>query len=426
MSGSRDRLVDDQLEAALIAEALHRHDRYASRGVQPTDYGSTRLQIVATAVQEAWELGNGVSVDSVALALQRASKLDFVGGYRGLAELAAGSPSVPDSDRLKELARLRTLETAAQAILASARSGNLTEALALLGDAQVDVLSASRGKTRTAVEVGQSVFEGMVDESKARRVHPGITPFADKVGLLPLGSLTVVGGDTNVSKSGFALEMLWLAAKRNVTCGLVSMEDPDEVTGSRLLSYVSGGVSSRAIQMGRLTRDDFGGLSRGIMALEGLGGRLLFEECIGGNELDVCAAMTRMAARGARIVVVDYIQEIDVSKKQQDRRNEVRWLVKRLKTHAKRLNVALVCVSQLARPKDGETGREPSKHHLKESGDVTNSAEVVLLLWREHEEDQAPVKVRVAKCKWGGLGQFWEMQRRPALGGRLCADEDLP
>ena len=425
MRGEMPSLVDPQIEHALIAEGLRRHDRYLSRGVMPGDYGSPRFQAVAEAIQAAWEAGAGVDVDTVALELQRAKKFDLVDGYRGLAEMAASSPAMPDADRLRELAKLRALAAASQAILVEAQRGNLHEALGMLSDAQVDVLGSMRGKMRTALDLGQAVLGGMVDESKARRVHPGIGPFADKVGLLPLGSLTVVGGDTNVSKSGFALEMLWLAANRNVTCGLISMEDPDEVTGSRLLSYVSGGLSSRAIQMGKLTREEFSKLAGDMERLRLFEESLFFEDCIGGNELDVCAAMTRMASRGAKIVVVDYIQEIDVSKKQQDRRNEVRWLVKRLKTHAKRLNIALVCVSQLARPKDGETGKKPTKHHLKESGDVTNSAEVILLLWREQEEDGAPVRVEVAKCKWGGLGQFWTMRRRQELGGRLCADEDV-
>lgn len=409
----------------MLSEALRKHDRYIARGVVPADYGSTRLREVAEALQAVWEAGGAVTLDSVALQLQRAGKLDFVGGYRGLAELAAGSPAMPDSDRLKELARLRALEAAAQGILRAAQSGKLHDALALLGDAQVDVLSAVRGNTRTAADLAEIVLTDMLESNSARRVHPGITPMADHVGQLPVGSLTTVGGDTNVSKSGFALEMMYCAAGRNVCTGLVSVEDPEDVTGSRLLAYTSG-VSSRDIQRGNLQREHFDRMSAGIGKLKALGGKMLFEDCTGGNELDVCAAMTRMASRGARIVIVDYIQEIECSKRQQDRRNEMRWLVKRLKSHAKRLKIALVCISQLARPKDGETGKKPSKHHLKESGDITNQSEVVLLLWREQEDDGAPVRVDLAKCKWGGVGQFWTMQRRPSLGGRLCADEDLP
>jgi replicative DNA helicase len=417
--------VDRQLEVSLIAEALHKHDRYMARGIAPLDYGDSRCQQVAQALQDAWEAGAAISVDSVALQLQRAGRLDFVGGYRGLAEMAAGSPAVPDSDRLKELSRLRAVEAAAMGILRAAQTGNLHDALAKLGDAQADVLSSMGGATRTAADLAEAVLTDLMSAHSTRRTHPGITPFADKVGMLPNGSLTTVGGDTNVSKSGFALEMMFCAAQRNVITGLVSVEDPEDVTGSRLLSYTSG-ISSRDIQGGKLQRESFSALGEGVAALKAMGGKMLFEDCTGGNELDVCAAMTRMAARGARIIVVDYIQEIECSKKQQDRRNELRWLVKRLKAHAKRIKVALVCISQLARPKDGETGKKPTKHQLKESGDITNQSEVVLLLWRKEEDDIAPVRVEVAKVKWGGVGQYWEMQRRPNLGGRLCADEDLP
>lgn len=412
-------LNDPEIELACVSEALRRYEAYVARGVAVSDYGLPQHQAVVDACAAVWETGAAVSVDSVALELQRASRLDFVGGYRGLAEMAAGGACRPDPDRLRELARLRTVYGAAMQVAKVAEQGLLHEALSALGDAQVEALSGASGKTLNAAELAQVVFEGLAADAKqVRRVHPGLDAFERLVGFLPLGSMTVIGGDTNVGKSSFVLETLFAAAGRNVGCGLVSVEDPDEVTGSRLLATVSG-VSSSAIQRGKLTQDDGQRLAMGVETLKRFGDKLLFEDCTGGNELDVCAAMTRMAARGAKIVVVDYIQEIECSKKQQDRRNEVRWLVKRLKAHAKRLQVALMVVSQIARPKDGETGRKPSKHHLKESGDVTNSAEVILLLWRSQETDDAPIKVEVAKVKWGGVGSSWSMARSRERGGRL-------
>ena len=123
-----------------------------------------------------------------------------------------------------------------------------------------------------------------------------------------------------------------------------------------------------------------------------------------------------LASRGARLIAVDYLQEIHASKHQQDRRNEVRFVSSRLKAHARRLGVALLLVSQIARPKEGETNKRPSKHALKESGDVANMAEVILTLWREREDDFAPIRVTVVKSKWGGVGKEWEMLRSTDTG----------
>lgn len=416
-------LVDSNVERALLSEALRRHDRYLSRGVAPNEYASAAHQAIAEALQEAWELGAGVNVDTVALSLQRAKRIDLVGGYRGLAEIA-GAGGVPDVERLREFARLRAVHQAALEVMKLAEQGSLHAALSMLADVQSDIFSAQRGQLRNASEIAQATLDGMGDDARSRRMHPGLASFARTVGWLIAGSMTVVGGDTNTCKSSFVLEMFYCAAERNVSCGMISVEDPEDVTGSRLLANETG-VSSRAFQLGHVSPDDRAKLVKGVESLKRFGDRLLFEDCTGGTELDVCAAMTRMAARGARIIAVDYIQEIECSRRQQDRRNEVRWLVKRLKTHAKRLGVALICVSQLSRPKDGETGREPSKHQLKESGDVTNSAEVILLLWREREDDSTPIRVKVAKVKWGGVGQSWQMKRDPLYGGRLREIDDV-
>lgn len=83
----------------------------------------------------------------------------------------------------------------------------------------------------------------------------------------------------------------------------------------------------------------------------------------------------------------------------------------RLKAHAARLGVALVIVSQLSRPKDKGEGYEPNKHDLKESGDLENGAEYVVLLWRSKDHDFAPVHLKLAKSKNGGIGNVWFMQR---------------
>jgi replicative DNA helicase len=140
-------------------------------------------------------------------------------------------------------------------------------------------------------------------------------------------------------------------------------------------------------------------------------GKMFMAFCIGGNEIDVMAAMSRCAMRGAKIVVVDYVQTIDSSKRQQDRRNEIRWLCARLKAHAQRLNVHLVLLSQLSRPPKDDPFREPTKHDLKEAGDIENAAEYVLVLWRECDDDFAPVRIKLAKSKMGNVGCEWQMHR---------------
>lgn len=409
---------DHDIERALIAEALRRYDRFVARGLSVADFTVGTHVVILEACQRLWERGEAVSLGSVALALQQAGK-GIPGGERGLADLVLHGDKVPDPDRLRELTRLRAVEAAAQHALAHARGGSLTEALAALAD--VDQLGATTQATRTGSDLAERVLLGLRDqaESDKRRVHLGLRRLDAAIGKLPVGAMMVVAADSNVGKSGVMLSMLLAMARANIKCGLISVEDPEDVTGARLLAAYTQNISSRELQHGRFESGMQAAsleLDAAIAGVRQLGDRLMFEDRTGETELEVCAAMSRMAARGAKLVVVDYIQEVGASKHQQDRRNEVRWVTKRLKAHAKRLNVALVLVSQIARPKDGDEFRTPSKHALKESGDLVNSAEVILVLWREYAADDAPIHVKVAKAKWGGVGTTWTMQRSMANG----------
>lgn len=411
---------DLALEQAMACEAIHDWARYTAYGLDANDFESPSCRLVVEAAHVAWEADGASGQSAVLVALGRMGKLEAIGGRQGLSTLVADS-GVPDIARFRELAALRRLEALLAKAATHARHGDITAALETASGAAASVASGDT-TVRTASELIESVLTGVIAEAGGvLRIHPGLEKLAEAIGSLPVGSVTVIAGNTSVGKSSYTLEMLLACAHRGVGAGLISLEDPEEVTGSRLIATVSG-VSSSRIQRRAFGEGDFPAMMRTVPAMAELGEKLLFADCMGGNELDVCAAMSRMAARGAKVVAVDYIGELESSKPQQDRRNEIRWLLKRLKSHAKRLGVALVVVSQLARPKDKNPNAEPTKHDLKEAGDLENSAEVVILLWRDIEHDFAPVNVKIGKSKIGGTGARWLMQREMRdKSGRLSS-----
>lgn len=410
-------LQDLALECAMAAESVFSFERYLALGAAPADYAYEHCRAVVEAAQSAWDADGSVSAGTVARELQRAGKLAGLGGQSGLAELLT-SFAVPDADRLRELRRLRGVRDAAAMVAQRASQGDLHGALGLLSDAQNNAIdSSAAGEPKDAFELGCVLVESLIQDTRAQSlVHPGLPIMAEALGEIPLGSMVVLGGGTNVGKSSVTLEMLLGAAARNVTCGYVSCEDPESVLSSRLVSAKSG-VSSRKLAQGTVDRDEWDAVSATTDELRSLSGVLWFSFAVGGNEIDVCASMSKLAMRGCRMIVVDYIQAIDSSKRQQDRRNEIRWLCARIKAHAQRLNVALVLVSQLSRPGKGDEFKEPNKHDLKEAGDLENSAEYVILLWREAADDFAPINVKLEKSKFGNIGSRWKMVR--GKGARL-------
>jgi len=111
----------------------------------------------------------------------------------------------------------------------------------------------------------------------------------------------------------------------------------------------------------------------------------------------VVSAMRALVARGCSALVVDYIQEVRMPGHVR-RAEAVADAARTIKATAKALRVPLVLCSQLSRPANGGQ-REPNASRLKESGDLENMSEAIVLLWREMDGQGAPAFCKVAKLK---------------------------
>jgi len=102
------------------------------------------------------------------------------------------------------------------------------------------------------------------------------------------------------------------------------------------------------------------------------------------NEL---AAMARLHVRryGVQLVIVDYLQVLNT--KGRDFREQVTNASNVLRKLAKQEQVAVVALSQLSRPRDGNENDRPSMISLKESGSLEAHAHAVLLLYRPKDSD---------------------------------------
>lgn len=411
------QLFDLELERRALGACILKPALLLELELTEDDFSSQAHKYTWQALQ--WLQAEGHGVDSVRLyeRLSETKRLEAVGGNEYLLSLTDTIPeALPPTRRLRDLTRLRTLEESAKRLLRECATGDLSKAVAAAAETQLWATEAVDTQVVTALDCAITVIEELRGESKrVLRVNPGLEMFADAVGDLAVGSLTVIGAQQNVGKSSIALEMCAAVAARGVVAGYCSFEDPRVLVGTRWLSMFAG-ISSRRIERRAISHQDWQRLAQAGQSLQDLGDRLLVSTSVGGTQLDACAVMTRMAQRGAKLVVVDYLQAISSATREQDRRNEMRKVVQALKKQAARLDMALVLLSQLNRPPKGSENREPGKHDLKETGDLEDGAENIVMVWREQENDFAPIHLKLAKGKSGGLGQRWSMQRSEESG----------
>lgn len=402
-------LTDLALERSLIAVALHDFGRFASRGVVAEDFADHECRMIFELASELHETGEFVTHHAIVAAVKHPDRARDLAPK--LAEYRATVP--PDHERLRHLRRLRDLRERALFAAAKADVGDLDGAVAALDAAQsAAVVRDGSDTVHDANGLADRFASRLQDVATARRVTVAMPLFDRAVGSLVPGSQVVIAADSNVGKTGYALQLLAQTAEAGTPCGFISCEDPEDIITPRLIAAHARGLSSRELQTGQVPLHKRDEMLRAVNAMSTrLGNRMLFSFAIGGTEMDVCGEMSRMVARGAKLIAIDYIQAIEASKAQQDRRNEIRWVAARIKAHAQRLGVPYILLSQLTVSTDTDKPREPTKHSLRESRDLTNASEAIVVMWRDDEADGADITCKLVKSKIGNVGCTYRIAR---------------
>jgi replicative DNA helicase len=84
----------------------------------------------------------------------------------------------------------------------------------------------------------------------------------------------------------------------------------------------------------------------------------------------------------ASVVFVDYLQIVTPSDKKSQRYEQVGGISSDLKKMSRRLNVPVIACCQLGRQVATDKSGAPKLHHLRESGNIEQDADMVMLLWR--------------------------------------------
>jgi replicative DNA helicase len=357
--------------------------------------------------------------------LQDTGYLKTTGGIEAFRELLeTTTPSLcPKAEALEihRLAKLRAVKRYGLKALAAVKEAKPEKALAAFQKAVQIAEANTEGNAGTAYDAAWNVAQ-QIKTGRKNKIAFGIEALDDVIGGVGPGTMTVLGGTTGVGKSSLILFMAMEMAQNGHRPGIVSCEDPEEVWGARLLAYWSYLPSRVVFGADNLdmTQDEL------VEAMENAEKAIIgrtdtpihFRYEIGSEASSILGAVHSLARKdNCDIVFVDYIQAIRVDARASRYDKAVSDIAKQLKGTCHRLGVPLILGSQLARNRENPT-REPTLFSLKESGDLENEAEVVLLAWNRKKPEGLKAMCRIAKLKWGLSGQVFEIER--GSNGMIC------
>lgn len=232
----------------------------------------------------------------------------------------------------------------------------------------------------------------------------------DQLGGLLKSDLVILAGRTSQGKTSFALSISKNMARER-TVGIISLEMTSLQLTSRLVAS-DRGISAKALITKRLSDHDKFELNN-LSRLKEL--PIFLDDNPKTNLTYIISKIRSMTLQyNVEVVIVDYLQLITNFQKGQSKEQEVGNIARTLKNLAKELNICIVALSQLSRTK--ESAQEPKLSELRDSGQIEEAADTVLLIYRpevygilnfeDGESTQGRAEITVAKGRNIGTGQF--------------------
>lgn len=190
------------------------------------------------------------------------------------------------------------------------------------------------------------------------------------------GNVTVFGAKRGVGKSTYSNLVTGLALDAGLTVLMFAGEDSELMYGKRFLA-TRAGLNAMRLRDNKCDAADWPRITDAVTSAP----KDLFFVRTNGRPVEWMAQVIRDVAKEKQIdiVIADYLQCLKTAKRLQDRRNEVTYVTKTLGDAVKGVNAAGLFLSQLKR-----TERvEPEVEDLKESGDIEDMAEHIMLGWKE-------------------------------------------
>ncbi|MFL3655166.1 MAG: replicative DNA helicase [Halioglobus sp.] len=390
--------------------------------VSDGDFYRLGHRLIFRQIAQLAEAAEPIDVITVADKLQARDELDAAGGLTYLAELAQNTPSASNirayAQVVRERASLRKLIEAAQEIAESGFNPEGRKSDELIDEAERRIMQIGEdgpkdGAPKDINPLLQAAL-GRIEElfqsgGAITGISTGFIELDNMTSGLQDSDLVIVAGRPSMGKTAFAMNLVEHAVLNQDKPILVfSMEMPADSLIIRMLSSI-GRIDQTRLRNGKLEQEDWPKLSAAVTKLKDV--PLYIDDTPALTPTEIRSRARRVAREhgGLGMIMVDYLQLMQVAGSSDGRTAEISEISRSLKAIAKEFKVPMVALSQLNRSLEQRPNKRPVNSDLRESGAIEQDADVIMFIYRdevyhEESEEKGIAEIIIGKQRNGPIG----------------------
>lgn len=362
-------------------------------------------------------------IDAITVAdiLTQEGTFDAIGGFEYLSELTDIGVAITNvkfhAQIVAERYLLRQLITASNEIMEMGYNSEKSELV--LDRAEQLIFDISQNKNSK----GFTPISDIVD--KTYKEIQELTKQGDKLTGMPTGfkridamtsgfqkaDLILIAARPSMGKTAFALNVCQHAATREKkSIAIFSLEMAKEQLVQRMLSSEAF-INNTSIRTGDIKEEEWIKLAQ---AGSVLGNSKVYIDDTAGITVSEMRSKCRKLKleHGLDCIMIDYLQLMNGSGKEESRQQEISNISRSLKALAREMECPVIALSQLSRAPEQRADHRPMLSDLRDSGAIEQDADLVMFLYR-HEyyfkeqtppEDVGVGEVIIAKQRNGEIG----------------------
>lgn len=389
-----------------------------------SDFYRKDHQLIFAGIAALASDGHPCDLVTVSEYLDNRSELESAGGLEYLMTLANETPGAANARAyakiLRERSVLRSLISAGNEISGSAYATDGRAASELVDDAErlVFEIAEKGARGRAGFKPLKQILPATVDridllhqsDGDITGITTGYAEFDKMTAGLQPGDLIIVAGRPSMGKTTLAINIAENAAiGAAVPTAIFSMEMPSEQLAFRMISSL-GRVDQTHLRTGNFPDEDWSRINTAVQLMSDA--PIFIDDSPGLSPTEVRARARRLKREhGLGLIVLDYLQLMQVHGNTENRATEISEISRSLKALAKELSVPIIALSQLNRSVEQRTDKRPVMSDLRESGAIEQDADLIIFIYREEVYNQdTPRKgiadISIAKQRNGPIGDF--------------------